>query len=286
MEEKIFFIPKPYKMFVKCQTPDKIKFKYPLVFVHGGCHIGKEYEMTPDGRQGWTNYFLKKGFKAYILDWPGVGRSHTQKNFDKIGGMFVVNALIKLITKIGPCILFTHSMSGAYGWIVGEKIPQKVKAIVAIAPARPGNIQPEGKFNISFLKNLMKLKKEDVKRFWANSDQFPKEAFKQYYSSLVPYSLQQLKEVLNIKKCQLKIKNIANLKKIKILIVTGDQDPRHSKEIDGAIGSYFRKNRLSCDFYWLPDFGIKGNGHIMMLEKNNIKIAKLIKDWIYQLSTN
>lgn len=31
---------------------------------------------------------------------------------------------------------------------------------------------------------------------------------------------------------------------------------------------------------WLPDVGIHGNGHTMMLERNNEQIADLIEDWI------
>ena len=31
---------------------------------------------------------------------------------------------------------------------------------------------------------------------------------------------------------------------------------------------------------WLPEVGIHGNGHTMMLERNNEQIADLIEDWI------
>ena len=33
---------------------------------------------------------------------------------------------------------------------------------------------------------------------------------------------------------------------------------------------------------WLPDVGIKGNGHTMMAERNNEQIADLIEAWIEQ----
>ena len=34
------------------------------------------------------------------------------------------------------------------------------------------------------------------------------------------------------------------------------------------------------DLALLADRGIHGNGHMMMLEKNNLQIAALIADWI------
>jgi hypothetical protein len=36
-------------------------------------------------------------------------------------------------------------------------------------------------------------------------------------------------------------------------------------------------------FIRLADRGIKGNGHMMMLEKNNLAIAGVIADWLKQI---
>ena len=33
---------------------------------------------------------------------------------------------------------------------------------------------------------------------------------------------------------------------------------------------------------YLPALGIKGNGHMMMMERNNLQIADLIIDWLGQ----
>jgi hypothetical protein len=37
---------------------------------------------------------------------------------------------------------------------------------------------------------------------------------------------------------------------------------------------------VKTDFIRLEERGIRGNGHMVMLEKNNLDIAKLIDDWI------
>jgi len=36
----------------------------------------------------------------------------------------------------------------------------------------------------------------------------------------------------------------------------------------------------NAKFISLPDVGIRGNGHLMMMERNNQQIADLIIDWI------
>lgn len=47
----------------------------PIVMVPGGALIGVHYLTTPDGREGWAHYFLRRGFPVYIVDVPGRGRA-------------------------------------------------------------------------------------------------------------------------------------------------------------------------------------------------------------------
>src|SRR5262249_9844941 len=46
-----------------------------IVMVHGSGHTGMTYETTPDGREGWATYFVRKGFPVYVVDHSGRGRS-------------------------------------------------------------------------------------------------------------------------------------------------------------------------------------------------------------------
>ncbi len=48
---------------------------YPLLLWHGGGLTGVTYETTPDGREGWLNYFLRKGFAVYNSDAVERGRA-------------------------------------------------------------------------------------------------------------------------------------------------------------------------------------------------------------------
>ena len=42
--------------------------KYPLVFAHGVGQFSKTWETTPDGREGFQNIFLRRGFQTYLVD--------------------------------------------------------------------------------------------------------------------------------------------------------------------------------------------------------------------------
>ena len=43
--------------------------------VHGGSMSGTNYTGTPDGREGWAQYFVRQGYAVYVVDQPGRGRS-------------------------------------------------------------------------------------------------------------------------------------------------------------------------------------------------------------------
>jgi hypothetical protein len=47
----------------------------PLVFWHGFGQFSKTWETTPDGREGFQNIFLRRGFPVYLIDQPRRGRA-------------------------------------------------------------------------------------------------------------------------------------------------------------------------------------------------------------------
>lgn len=46
-----------------------------MVFLHGAGQSGKTWETTPDGRDGFQNLFLEKGWTVYVADQPRRGRA-------------------------------------------------------------------------------------------------------------------------------------------------------------------------------------------------------------------
>jgi hypothetical protein len=58
--------------YVFYQIPVKAR-KFPLVFWHGAGQFSKTWETTPDGREGFQNIFLRRGFSVYLIDQPRRG---------------------------------------------------------------------------------------------------------------------------------------------------------------------------------------------------------------------
>jgi len=47
--------------------------KYPIVMLHGAGQFSRTWESTPDGREGFQNIFLRRGFATYLVDQPRRG---------------------------------------------------------------------------------------------------------------------------------------------------------------------------------------------------------------------
>lgn len=63
------------QMYVEFQIPHERRFETPLVFVHGGQQGGMNWTQTADGREGWAQFFLRRGHATYVVDQVGRGRS-------------------------------------------------------------------------------------------------------------------------------------------------------------------------------------------------------------------
>src|SRR5262249_10959172 len=49
---------------------------------HGAIQTGTNFTGTPDGREGWAQYFLRRGYAVYVVDQPGRARSSYQPDVD------------------------------------------------------------------------------------------------------------------------------------------------------------------------------------------------------------
>jgi pimeloyl-ACP methyl ester carboxylesterase len=64
-------------MFVQYMLPADRRHEYPIVLIHGGGGQGTDWLETPDGRDGWADYFVADGWDVYVVDRPGHGRSQS-----------------------------------------------------------------------------------------------------------------------------------------------------------------------------------------------------------------
>jgi pimeloyl-ACP methyl ester carboxylesterase len=189
-------------------------------------------------------------------------------------------------------VLLVHSASGPMAWWIAEQRPELLAAIVAIAPGPPANLLrdlPDDPAAILALRDDESagrpiyasedkpawLSPEAATAFWTGTPRFPRHALANYLRSIGPESPRILNERFNIGGRGLKIGDPASLHGRDILIVTGDRDLRHPRAVDEATARY-----VGADFWWLPDRGIDGNGHMMMIEDNNDQLAALLLDWL------
>jgi hypothetical protein len=64
------------QMYVQFEIPlTKKRNAAPVIMVHGSSHTAACLESTPDGREGWYPYFVRKGISTYLVDQAGRGRS-------------------------------------------------------------------------------------------------------------------------------------------------------------------------------------------------------------------
>jgi len=266
--------------------------KTPVVMVHGGAHTGGCYLSTPDLRGGWASQVATSGRDVFVPDWPGHGRSPMSPDFATLATVDVARSLIVLLEEVGPAVLLVHSASGPMAWWIAELRPDLVAAIVGVAPGPPANLLPDLPADPAAIHALRDdasvgcpvyspetravwLNAEFAAAYWANAPRFPKHAFERYCRSIVPESARIFNERFNIGGRGLKIENPKNLNSCRILIVTGECDPRHPQNVDSATAAF-----LGADFMWLPDRGITGNGHMLMIEDNSDVIVSLIIEWL------
>ena len=70
------------QIYVEYQIPKKRTQAYPLVIVPGAAQTATNFNGTTDGRDGWTQHFLRRGYAVYVVEQPGRGRSSYQPDTD------------------------------------------------------------------------------------------------------------------------------------------------------------------------------------------------------------
>ena len=290
-EGNFFVGQEPFPMYVEYFIPAKPTHETPIVLIHGCCTTGAGFVTTPDGREGWAKYFVRQGWKTYVVDQPGHGRSPMPQNYPTMSLQRAVDDNVALVKKIGRSVFIVHSIGGMIGWKLCETVPNEVAAIIGIAPVPPANM-PKGSFPAagaigqSFVTSgpgpylpedkPAWYKLEVAKAAFASATLFPSEAMDQYYASLVAESPRAINELMNKDGMGLTAdpQKFANVPKV---IINGDQDPRHPRAVDAETAKF-----LGADHIYLADVGLSGHGHPMYLDKGNEKIAQLILDWLHK----
>jgi pimeloyl-ACP methyl ester carboxylesterase len=76
-------------------------------------------------------------------------------------------------------------------------------------------------------------------------------------------------------------KKLKNLVNIPALVVTGEAS--FHAPYDHCTAEYLRQAGMQVEFADLGEEGIRGNGHMLFMEKNNIEIAQRVFDWLQKV---
>jgi len=70
------------QIYVEYQVPRKRTQPWPLVIVPGAAQTATNFEGTADGREGWREFFLRRGYTVFIVEQPGRARSSYEPAID------------------------------------------------------------------------------------------------------------------------------------------------------------------------------------------------------------
>jgi len=172
-----------------------------------------------------------------------------------------------LLDRIGPAVLMTHSQSGTFGWIIAEARPSLVRAIVALEPAGPP------------FENTILFGGEG--RVWGVADlplTYDPPAASREALDIELEAEPDHPDLIRCRRQKAPARRLVNLADKPVLIVTGEAS--YHAVYDHCTAQYLGEAGVPVTFVRLEDRGIRGNGHMLMLEKNNLEIAALIADWL------
>ncbi len=338
------------QMYVEYQIPADLKHPFPIVMVHGGTATGLLWTGTPDGREGWAQYFLRQGYAVYVVDQVGRGRSpyearvygkqasqttqyilerftaserfglwpqaklHTQwpgkaetgdpvydnyaaSNFAGLDdrdaqSAMNVHALSLLLDRIGPSIVFVHSQAGQYAWPLAQARPALVKAIVGVEPTGPPvhDVVLRGgqaRFGVTF---DAATKQDDSNDQFRDSPDLKRYGLANHPLTYAPaisaaspleFVRQEKADGPDLARCW------RQKEPAKTLVAVGDRpilyvaaEASFYAPYNHCTVGYLEQAGVKVDFVKLADIGIRGNGHLMMLERNSDAIARVVADWL------
>jgi pimeloyl-ACP methyl ester carboxylesterase len=247
--------------------------KLPLLMWHGGGLTGVTYETKPDGSPGWLNYFLRQGWDTYISDAMERGRSGWT---DKFKGDPV------FLPLGDPWERFRLGPPGSWN-------DDKAKRVT----------YPGVQFPLDAYEQFMK---QGVPR-WVTTDDQIIAAYIELVDKVCPCVVlvhsqagsfgfkvaearpDKVKALVAVEPSGIGTKDkVAALKNIPMAVIYGDNAKDHPRwgQIRRNVAGYadaIKSAGGSVDLIDLPDIGIKGNTHMLMMDRNSDQVAKVIQKW-------
>jgi len=284
--------------YVFYQVPPKSQ-KLPLVFLHGAGQSKRTWETTPDGREGFQNIFLRKGFGVYLIDQPRRGEA----------GKSTVDATIKATAD--EQFWFTQFRIGNYpDYFPNVQFPKDKASLEQFYRQMTPNT---GAFDAKVVTDavsqlfdkigdgilithsqgcgvgwLTAIKNDKVKAVVAYEPYsgfvFPKGELPQPINSSGLFGA--------LSGVEIPLADFEKLTKKPIVIYYGDniaKEPtnlwnedhwRSGLEMARLWAATINKHGGDAKVVHLPEIGINGNTHFIMSDLNNVQIADHMANWL------
>lgn len=297
--------------YVFYQIPVQAK-KYPIVFQHGGAQSKRTWETTPDGREGFQNIFLRKGYSVYLLDQPRIGEAGLATVPDNGANPYASNPMyadkaLYQLCRVGTFdgdqpVPFKNTAfpkdAASYDqfqrtWTPYEgqldddvsadalaKLFDKIGPAVLVTHSMGGTVGWRTPFHTDNVKAIVAFEPG------GSPFLFPEGEVPQAEIPVYAPVAAQAKAV--------PLKDFMKLTKIPIILYYGDNiadkpskqvgPDKWRSEFDMAKKFVAAVNRHGghAEIVHLPDIGIKGNTHFLMSDLNNQQIADLMANWLHK----
>lgn len=284
------------QMYVGFQLVANKRHPYPLVLVHGGGGQATDWMGTPDGRDGWLDYFLAAGYDVYFVDRPAHGRSPNNRAYGDLGASTATELIASGFTTQskqypgggapGSKELAQHTASSEPGPTVSNAVLQEnlAELLDRIGPAIVVTHSAGGASGWL----AMAARPDKVKAVLAiepvmgiTDNLAPLIKFQPALAAGEKIALVQLPaERAGLNPCSLqaegKVHTVPAFKSKPVLFVVSPQSsPQFTPNVHCSVHTL---NQLgaAAKLARLEDYGINGNGHFMNEELNNGEIAKKV----------
>lgn len=282
--------------YISYQIPDNAH-KLPLVFWHGIGQFSKTWETTPDGREGFQNIFLRRGFGTYLIDQPrrgNAGRSTVEATITPTPDEqeWFCTFRLGIWPNFFPGVQFKQDEEtlnqyfrqmtpniGAFDTdVITEAVSELFNKIgdgILVTHSHSGGFGWLTAIGNNHIKAIASY--EPGSGFLFPEDEVP---------GPIPSSAGALAAR------GVSMSDFMKLTKIPIIIYYGDNIPKELSDNPGADGW---RARLEMAKLWrdavnrhggdvtvihLPETGIHGNTHFPFSDLNNVEIADLLSKWL------
>jgi pimeloyl-ACP methyl ester carboxylesterase len=273
------------QMYVQYFIPETTNRMPPLVMVHGSNHTGATWETTPDGREGWSTWFVRQGFSVYVVDHSGRGRSgFAAARINRAPGESkAADTAVPLATHERAWVNFR--IGPRYGEAFpGTQFPHEhfVAYTAQLVPNAEVTLEAGGATTVAALTALLDAIGPAIVMVHSQSGA--------YGMDLVRRGPERVRALVNIEgdMAPASAEDIASrFVRVPMLSLWGDYsvgapgrngDLRRNgcRDTVAAIAAAGGRARLLL----LPEAGIRGNSHMLMMDRNNLEIAAEVAGWL------